>query len=440
MIALRVGLLMTAWIAAILQIIFGQYVEIFSDIGAISLGLFLIIILPSLKWDSFLILAMLMILGWLLLDGLPSQEILLSGGRFILIFAALIATMTLSKATASTMPSVRLTQRKLAMLTPEASSAGLQIAGHVFGGIINTGSFAVLSAALPRNSDEHRRKLAAEAALRGMVTSAVWSPFFVAFAVGEGFVGTNYAWIAMGIGIATSILFTLICCYVFSPEFSRNTLRASLACLTPISLRVIVVLTTVLGFALIFNLTALSAVVITMPILVCVQFARHPGNFWRIITSTRDGLSQISDDLIIISGAMFIGYIAIHTDGLEQMGLIGEHNVYPGWVALISTPVVMMLASIIGIHPVISSTVMLALFSYGGAAVHPALLMHSHLIGWGAGTMSSVASLSVITCARLYQIKSTSLALGHNMIVAFLFALLGGAILSVINMLIYQQP
>jgi len=100
--------------------------------------------------------------------------------------------------------------------------------------------------------------------------------------------------------------------------------------------------------------------------------------------------------------------------------------------------VVMMLASVVGIHPVISSTVMLALFSYGGASVHPALLMHSHLIGWGAGTMSSVASLSVITCARLYRVKSTSLALGHNMIVAFLFALLGGGILSLLNMLIYH--
>ncbi len=437
MTSLRIGLLVLAWFAAILQIIFGQYVAFFSNLGAILLSIFLLIILPKLKWDSYLILIMLGVMGWLLLDGLPSPELLFSGGRFILIFVALIATMTLSKATASTMPSVRLTQRRLALLTPEASSAGLQIAGHVFGGIINTGSFAVLSAALPRDSDDHRRKLAAEAALRGMVTSAVWSPFFVAFAVGEGFVGTTYAWIAMAIGLATSILFTLICCYVFSPQFNGNTIRASLACLAPISMRVIIVLATVLGFALIFNLTALSAVVISMPILVCVQFIRHPGNIRRIITSTHDGLSHISDDLIIISGAMFIGYIAINTDGLEQMGLIGEHSVYPGWVALISTPVVMMLASVVGIHPVISSTVMLALFSYGGAAVHPALLMHSHLIGWGAGTMSSVASLSVITCARLYRVKSTSLALGHNLIVAFLFALLGGGILSLLNMLIY---
>ena len=438
MTSLRVSLLLLAWFSAILQIVFGQSVEMFSNIGAVLLGLFLLIILPRLKWDSYLILIMLGVMGWFLLNGLPTQELLFSGGRFILIFVALIATMTLSKATASTMSSVRLTQRNLALLTPEASSAGLQIAGHVFGGIINTGSFAVLSAALPRNSDDHRRKLAAEAALRGMVTSAVWSPFFVAFAVGEGFVGTTYAWIAIAIGLVTSIIFTLICCYVFSPQFSWNTIRASLACLTPISMRVIIVLTTVLGFALVFNLTALSAVVISMPILVCVQFLRHPGNIRRIITSTHDGLALISDDLIIISGAMFIGYIAINTDGLEQMGLIGEHSIYPGWVALISTPVVMMLASVVGIHPVISSTVMLALFSYGGASVHPALLMHSHLIGWGAGTMSSVASLSVITCARLYRVKSTSLALGHNMIVAFLFALLGGGILSLLNMLIYH--
>jgi hypothetical protein len=63
--------------------------------------------------------------------------------------------------------------------------------------------------------------------------------------------------------------------------------------------------------------------------------------------------------------------------------------------------------------------------------------MQSHLIGWGSGTMSSVASLSVITCARLYQIRSTKLALSHNLITAFLFAFLGGAALSLINVLIY---
>lgn len=434
---LRVCLLAFAWFTAILQIIFGADVIGLSNLAALACGVFFILVLPTLKWDSLLIISMLAVLGWLLLDGELSPDLAFSGGRFILIFVALIATMTLSKATAATMPSVRRTQDNLARLSPENSSAGLQIAGHVFGGIINTGTFAILSAALPKDSDNHRRKLAAEAALRGMVTSAVWSPFFVAFAVGERFVGTAHAWLAMAFGLATAFLFTLICTFFFSAEFSFRTIQKSLACLRPIAWRVVIVLTSVLAFALIFNLTALSAVVTVMPLLVIVQFLRYPQNIRAIVKSTRDGLALTSDDLIIISMAMLIGYVAINTNGLEQLGLVGPHSMYPGWLALIATPVVMMLASVVGIHPVISSTVMLAIFSNGGAAVHPALLMQSHLIGWGAGTMSSVASLSVITCARLYQIKSTKLALSHNLITAFLFAFLGGAALSLINMMIH---
>src|SRR6056300_1882165 len=98
MTSLRVSLLLLAWFSAILQIVFGQSVEMFSNIGAVLLGLFLLIILPRLKWDSYLILIMLGVMGWFLLNGLPTQELLFSGGRFILIFVALIATMTLSKA------------------------------------------------------------------------------------------------------------------------------------------------------------------------------------------------------------------------------------------------------------------------------------------------------------------------------------------------------
>lgn len=434
---MRIGLLSFAWLAAILQIIFGEHVIAFSNFAAVALGIFFILIIPTLKWDSLLIISMLAGLGWLLLDGELSQDLLFSSGRFILIFVALISTMTLAKATAATMPSVRRTQDNLAQLSPENSSSGLQIAGHVFGGIINTGTFAILSAALPKGSHEYRRKLAAEAALRGMVTSAVWSPFFVAFAVGERFVGTANAWLAMAFGLGTAFIFTFICSFWFSAEFSIHTIQKSLSCLRPIAWRVVIVLTSVLTFALVFNLTALSAVVTAMPILVFIQFLRYPQNIKTIMTSTRDGLALTSDDLIIISMAMVIGYIAINTNGLEQLGLVGPHSIYPGWLALIATPVVMMLASIIGIHPVISSTVMLAIFSNGGAAVHPALLMQSHLIGWGAGTMSSVASLSVITCARLYQVNSTKLASSHNLITAFLFAFMGGVVLTLINMLMY---
>ena len=82
-----------------------------------------------------------------------------------------------------------------------------------------------------------------------------------------------------------------------------------------------------------------------------------------------------------------------------------------------------------GIHPVITSTALLATFSAGGADVHPALLVQAHLIGWGAGTMSSVASLSVLTSASLFRVPTARLVFGDNMLSGFLYALIGGGLL-----------
>ena len=109
---------------------------------------------------------------------------------------------------------------------------------------------------------------------------------------------------------------------------------------------------------------------------------------------------------------------------------------FPAAVALIATPVVMCLASFIGVHPVITSTFLLSLFSGGGSDVAPFLLMQAHMIGWGAGTMSSLASLSVISCSTLYQVPTRELALGANAYAALGFAVFGGVMLSFVNMMV----
>jgi hypothetical protein len=102
-------------------------------------------------------------------------------------------------------------------------------------------------------------------------------------------------------------------------------------------------------------------------------------------------------------------------------------------VALILTPTIMMIASTIGIHPVISSTALLGVFSGGAADVHPALLMQAHLIGWGAGTLPSFASLALITCSRLFLVPVSKLTFGVNLWISFTYALIGGILLSIIN-------
>ncbi len=432
----RLILLCSAWLAALTQVVFGPASNAWVDMGVIGYAGFVILTLSRLRRDTVLILLMLVLVGWFLLDHRPTPDEWRAAGRYVLIFTALLPTMALVRATASTMPSVQRTQQSLAQLPASASASGFHLAANIFGSVINTGSLAILSAAVPPDADAERRQLAAESALRGMVTAAAWSPFFVAFAIGQSFTDKANSWIGLGIGVVTTILFTLVSLPLLNKDFSVARLSSALRCLQPVSMRLIIVLGTVLAAALIFDFTALSAVVVVMPLLVAVQFFRHPGSISTILHETKNSMIATADDILIISMAMLIGYFATRTGAFSALVTSFYDGVIPGYVAIIMTPLGMMLASVVGVHPVISSTAMLAVFSGGHADAHPALLMQAHLIGWGAGTMSSVASLSVITCANLFKVPSRQLVLGPNLWTALAYALVGGIILSVVNVFV----
>ena len=259
---------------------------------------------------------------------------------------------------------------------------------------------------------------------------------FVAFAIGQSFTGAHASWQAIGYGVLTALVFTIASLIVFTPGLTFSIIRQSLACLKPVSLRLFTVLFSVLAVALALNFTALSAVVAVMPVLVMIQFFRQPQFIRRIVDDTHQSIRGMADDLVVIGSAMMLGYLVTRTDSISQILIYMPTDTFPAAVALITTPVLMMLGSVIGIHPVISSTILLALFSGSGSSAHPALLMQSHLIGWAAGTMSSIASLSVITCTTLYNVPGRDLALGANVYTAFALAFGGGVMLTVINMMI----
>ena len=432
----RLMLLCRAWLAALTQVLFGPASNSWVDIGVIGFAGFVALTLSRLRRDTVLILLLLVLVGWFLLDHKPTPDEWWSAGRYVLIFTALLPTMALVRATASTMPSVRRTQQSLAQLPASASASGFHIAANIFGSVINTGSLAILSAAMPPDADVKRRRVSAEAALRGMVTAAAWSPFFVAFAIGQSFTDNLNSWIGLGIGAITTVLFASVSLPLLHKDFSVARMSSALRCMQPVSMRLIIVLGTVLAVGLIFDLTALSAVVVVMPLIVAVQFFRHPSNITIILRETKNSMIATADDILVISMAMLIGYFATRTGAFSALVASFYDGVIPGYVAIILTPLGMMLASVVGVHPVISSTAMLAVFSGGHADAHPALLMQAHLIGWGAGTMSSVASLSVITCANLFKVPSRQLVLGPNLWTALAYALVGGIILSFANLFI----
>ena len=434
--SVRLVLLSGAWICAIAQILFEERAVNFINFGVILYIIFILMTLPKLRPSTFLILLFLSFIGWLFMKKIPSFSDWMASGRYALIFCALIPTMALVRATALIMPSVNQTQKQLANLPPNTSASGFQLAAHFFGGVLNLGVVPILSAAVPENSSFETRRAAAEATLRGMVTAATWSPFFIAFAIGQKFTSNLDSWIAISIGVFTAIIFTFGTLPYINKSFKNLQIKASIRCLKPVLFRLMIALTSVLIVALLFDYTALSAVILVMPGLVLLQLIRNSKGFKVVVASTKNSMVNISDDIVIISMAMVVAFFATEAGVFSEVVSTFYSGIIPGWVALILTPTIMMVASIIGIHPVISSTALLGIFSGGAADVHPALLMQSHLIGWGAGTLPSFASLALITCSRLFVVPVYKLTFGINLWISFGYALIGGILLSLVNIFI----
>ena len=132
--ALRFGRLVSltvAWAAAVVSILLFEPSGPVATAGACAFGLFIVLTVTRLRWDSLVILAVLGAVTWLLVGAMPGPGEILAGGERVLIFAALLPTMALVRAAAMTMPSVHATQQRLAKLPESAFAGGQQLAAHV---------------------------------------------------------------------------------------------------------------------------------------------------------------------------------------------------------------------------------------------------------------------------------------------------------------------
>ena len=266
-----------------------------------------------------------------------------------------------------------------------------------------------------------------------MNTSATWSPFFVAFAVGQAFIDTKNSWIAIAFGILVGMLFNFVSLPVFAYGSTLIKIKYSLACLSPVFPLMALIMISVLSVSVFFDFTALSAVVLVMPVLIFIYLIFNFKNFFEIYSNTKSWLLNSSDDITVISIAMLVGYLINRSNSVNDYILYLDSAFFSSWTLLALTPLLITAFSFIGIHPVITSTFVLSLLTSAKIDIHPALLMQAHLVGWAAGTMSSVASLSVLTCSNLFKVESSKLAFGPNLLTAVIFSLLAGLLISIVN-------
>ena len=398
------------------------------EAALIAFASLLVVAMLGLRAQTLIVTIILFGLGFLLLPDIPSLDELRQAGAFVLVFACLMPTLALVRATAMTMQSVWRTHKALGALSPEHSASGLQLASHMLGGVMNTGSFALVAASLPDDADERRRRVAAESALRGMNSSVVWSPFFIGFAVAGSYLPSGFAMGAIGFGVITAILFYVITAACAAPASARFAFIQSLKPLRPVGPRLAVAIGCVVLVSAVTGLTALYAVVLTMPVLCLMQVVRRPDTGRSILNHFVSLQKQSGEELLIISVSMIIAALAHNSEVLPELAALVFGGTLPVWQMIWVLPVLVWFGSIFGVHPVISSAPLLALFSPYLTVFDAMFIMQGHMIGWSTGTMSSIASLSVITVADQFQLRPVQLAFGRNLIASGGLAIGGGGL------------
>ena len=96
--------------------------------------------------------------------------------------------------------------------------------------------------------------------------------------------------------------------------------------------------------------------------------------------------------------------------------------------------------SMIGIHPMIPTAILLAALTGGPQPLHDVILMGVALTGWSVGTMCSVSSMSVVVCAGLFRVPAWRLMISPNLLFAAAVMGIATIVLSALQILLGHFP
>ena len=421
------------WLA-VLPIIYGFNFGSIYDFIIIFVYAVLLLVMFLLSRLSTKLMVCLLFLGtYLILSEFPNSESLLKAGNFFIIFAAFLPSLWLLRSTAMTMPSVKKTQKLLSDLISSKVLSGIQVTSHILGGVLNIGTFPLLSSVIPKNSNKITRQAAGEAAIRGMNTAVLWSPFFVSFAVGQLYLPKESAWLGIVFGLFVAIFFNLFTIRFLIGKLTFSNLIEAIGCVKPIFSRLLILAGCVLSIGYFFDKTALSAIIIVIPVLVTFQTLRRPETTKLIIKNLNNLIQNSGDEMLLISVSMFLGSILSGSIEIQNFIETNVGNNFPFWIMIIFLPLIVWILGLAGIHPIITSAPILSLFAPLLSVWEAAFLMQAHLIGWCAGTSCSFTSLSVLTTAENFKISISKLVFGPNLIAIACLTILGSIFLIILN-------
>lgn len=350
------------------------------------------------------------------------------------VFMAFFGSIVLLRAVADQRPEISKARSLFDGLRANETNGAFLVGAHLIGSILVVGVLAILAPILKEDADDATRRRAAEVSQRGMCLAPLWSPFWIAAAFAAQQIPGVPAWEIMSLGLAMSAVGLVLAHLMYARDVGLSDLWRAVKGFTPIVPSVAVCALMIAGLSSIAGLSTLKALIATVPILAAVTLLAVRGSQTRAVAGeTWRGSSRVCDEILVVTAALILGRVleaAVQDIGIgDFVGALA----LPAWAVIACVIGTITLASLAGIHQLVSIIVVLVVFMPLDTGVSDVVMMEAALVGWAFASMVGVTAVSTATASAMFRVPRIHLIFGPNLVFVGVFGAVSVLLLAMVN-------
>jgi len=402
--------------------------------GAGVAALYLARVLVLVRRPILILSAILLGITALLVCWYGGVEFISSGLQTAPTFAAFFGTVVLLRATADYLPEIANARALFERIEPEHRAGGFLIGTHLLAVVLGPGAYAVTAPIVSNETNDDRRLDAGRTCHRGACLGALWSPFWIAMAVASQYVPQVPLWQVMTLGICFAAAALTLSHVMYAQDPTVRRLGQALYALRPITRPVVICVAVVALLSSTTGLPGIQTLIIGMPVLCLIALARRGRR--AILTAaqhTYRGTAFLANEITILTVSLTLGSVLKHV--LDATGVAATITAYD-WPAIAILAVIlttMSASALVGIHQMVSMTVVLVIFADLPGALSKLVLMESALIGWAFASMIGLSAVSVAAATAMFRIPMEKVIFGPNLKFVIVMIAAATTLLALIN-------
>jgi hypothetical protein len=308
---------------------------------------------------------------------------------------------------------------------------------YALGSLLNVGSLHLLSSNLTSFLASKDLPKLAQAAALGVASAVMWSPFFVSIS----FVSEMLTQVSLGLLILVclpiSIFSLLVFQYFLTSRVSFRDLFSSLYSFRGLAWPLLVVTVCVVGCSKLFGFNGAQSVVLVAPLLAVSLMLYRPVTIRHTVMNAARGISRISEELLIVIGAMLLSASVGGLPYLRELVVSVEPAlINPELFILLSVLILVGLGQI-GVHPIIGASILVPLLSAQDFGIHPLIIGAMCVFAWGMSAAVSAWTLPITVSAAVFQVpvaqivsvRLLNMAILHSIMISLYLCLLNRILL-----------